>query len=125
MSVYEGLCAKLRKNFHFSIFLHIFAITMCNRKECITRLKAALPFIRSEFGVRSLTLFGSMARGDNQANSDVDICVDMPPKAFRVIALKQYLQELLGCDVDLVRRNPNLDYLLSNEIARDGIPVLQ
>lgn len=98
---------------------------MCNRKECITRLKAALPFIRSEFGVRSLTLFGSMARGDNQANSDVDICVDMPPKAFRVIALKQYLQELLGCDVDLVRRNPNLDYLLSNEIARDGIPVLQ
>ncbi len=49
----------------------------------------------------------------------------MPPKAFRVIALKQYLQELLGCDVDLVRRNPNLDYLLSNEIARDGIPVLQ
>ncbi len=98
---------------------------MCNRKECITRLKAALPFIRSEFGVKSLTLFGSMARGDNRDDSDVDICVEMPPKAFRVIALKRYLQDLLGCDVDLVRRNPNLDYLLSNEIARDGIPVLQ
>ena len=113
------------KFFVSPFFLRIFAMTMCNRKECITRLRAASPFIRSEFGVKSLTLFGSMARGDNHVGSDVDIFVDMPPKAFRVIALKHYLQDLLGCSVDLVRRNPNLDFLLSNEIARDGIPVLQ
>lgn len=65
-----------------------------------------------------------MARGDNRGDSDVDLCVEMPPKAFRVIALKYYLQELLGCNVDLVRRNSNLDFLLINEIARDGIPVI-
>ena len=117
--------ANLQKIFRFSILFRTFAPTMCTRTECIASLQAASPFIRSEFGVTSLTIFGSMARGNNRDGSDVDLCVEMPPKAFRVIALKYYLQDLLGCDVDLVRCNPNLDLLLTQEIARDGIPVLQ
>lgn len=96
---------------------------MCNRLECIERLKQATPYIRSEFGVDSLCLFGSMARGDNDEASDVDICVEMPPKALKVVALKLYLQELLGVAVDIVRKTSRLDKFLVNEIHRDGICI--
>ncbi len=37
------------------------------------------------------------------------------------IALKNFLQDLLGMAVDLVRRNPRLDPFLVDEIERDGI----
>lgn len=77
---------------------------MCTRHQCISRLSEAAPILKSEFGVTSLCLFGSMARGDNREGSDVDVCVEMPPKAFRILALKDYLQQLLGTAVDLVRR---------------------
>ena len=96
---------------------------MCNRLECIEKLKQATPYIRSEFGVDSLCLFGSMARGDNDEASDVDICVEMPPKALKVVALKLYLQELLGVAVDIVRKTSRLDKFLVNEIHRDGICI--
>lgn len=96
---------------------------MCTRQQCIARLTEVTPYLRSEFGVESLCLFGSMARGDNRADSDVDVCVCMPPKAFKIVALKNFLQDLLGVAVDIVRRNPRLDAFLLNEIERDGITI--
>jgi predicted nucleotidyltransferase len=82
-----------------------------------------MPYIRDNFGVQSLSLFGSMARGENTATSDVDVYVEMPPKAFKVVALKLYLQELLGTTVDVVRKSPYLDKFLIHEINRDGICI--
>jgi predicted nucleotidyltransferase len=96
---------------------------MCTRSQCISRLQEAAPHIRKEFGVTALSLFGSMARGDNREGSDVDVFVDMPPKAYRVVALKLYLQDLLGEDVDVVRKSPYLDEFLLREIERDGICI--
>jgi len=96
---------------------------MCTRHQCIQRLNASAPYIREEFGVESLCLFGSVARGDNREGSDVDICVDMPPKALKVVALKHFLQDLLGAAVDVVRRTPRLDAFLQQEIERDGIVI--
>lgn len=85
----------------------------------------AAPYIRREFNVKSMCLFGSMARGDNSSGSDADVCVDMPPKAFRVLALKSFLQDLLGMSVDLIRRNPNMSKFLINEIERDGLYIIR
>lgn len=96
---------------------------MCTRQQCIALLREASPYIRQEFGVVSLRLFGSMARGDNREGSDVDVCVEMPPKAFKVVALKNFLQDLLGVAVDVVRKTPRLDKFLTNEIDRDGINI--
>jgi predicted nucleotidyltransferase len=44
---------------------------MCTRQQCIEKLKASIPYIQKEFGVSSLCLFGSIARGDNREDSDV------------------------------------------------------
>lgn len=96
---------------------------MSEKQQCIKLLTEATPYIRSEFGVRSMRVFGSVARGEENDESDIDIFVDMPPKAFKVVGLKQYLQELLGRAVDVVRNHSHLDPFLTNEINRDGITI--
>ena len=96
---------------------------MSGKQQCIELLTLATPYIRSEFGVRSMQMFGSMARDEENNGSDVDIFVDMPPKAFKMVSLKQYLQELLGRAVDVVRNHSHLDPFLINEINRDGITI--
>jgi uncharacterized protein len=57
----------------------------------------------NSFGVKSLALFGSVARGEAHPDSDVDLLVefDRPVGLFGLIALQQRLEELLGCSVDL------------------------
>lgn len=96
---------------------------MSEKQHCIELLMEATPYIRSEFGVRSMRMFGSMARGEENSESDVDLFVDMPPKIFKVVELKQFLQELLGRAVDVVRNHSHLDPFLTKEIDRDGITI--
>ena len=57
----------------------------------------------NSYGVKSLALFGSVARGEARPDSDVDLLVefDRPVGLFGLIALQQRLEELLGCPVDL------------------------
>jgi len=63
--------------------------------------------IASRFGVASLSLFGSIARGEAAADSDVDILVTFvkTPGIFGFLELKEYLENLLQCSVDLVTKN--------------------
>lgn len=96
---------------------------MCTRAECIDRLTRATPYIRSEFGVKSMCLFGSVARGDNMPESDIDIFVDMPPKMFKVIGLKQFLEDLLGKAVDVVRKQSQLNDFFLKQIERDAVTI--
>jgi predicted nucleotidyltransferase len=58
----------------------------------------------AKLGVKSLSLFGSVARGDERPDSDVDILVEFKGRATfdRYMDTKFYLEELLKCKVDLV-----------------------
>jgi uncharacterized protein len=60
-----------------------------------------------KLGVRELSLFGSVAQNKAKAGSDIDILVDFDSTRgiFAYIGLKNYLEELLHCDVDLVTKN--------------------
>jgi hypothetical protein len=55
-------------------------------------------------GVISLRLFGSVARGDERTDSDVDLLVsfDETPSYSHFMRLRIFLEDLLGCRVDLV-----------------------
>lgn len=61
----------------------------------------------AELGIRSLDIFGSVARGEAAAGSDVDLLVDFdrPIGLFHFFRVQRRLQELLGCRVDLVMRD--------------------
>ena len=67
------------------------------RRADILRLAAA-------HGARSVQIFGSMARGEADARSDVDFLVEMEPgrSLFDLGGLQMDLQELLDCEVDIV-----------------------
>lgn len=56
-----------------------------------------------EFGVRSIGLFGSCARGEESATSDLDFLVELDNNTFDAyMGLKDFLEELFECRVDLV-----------------------
>jgi len=57
-------------------------------------------------GVEEISIFGSVARGEAEPGSDVDVLVRHQPSAplsfFRVCRLRYFLEEILGEKVDLV-----------------------
>ena len=55
------------------------------------------------FGVKSLMVFGSVARDEARTDSDVDLLVefDCPVGLFTFVRLKRYLEEILDSSVDL------------------------
>ena len=59
--------------------------------------------LRNQFSVKSLSLFGSVARNEASSISDVDLLVEFsrPVGYFGLFALQDYLENLLGCPVDL------------------------
>ena len=60
----------------------------------------------TQLSVKSLALFGSVARGENRPGSDVDFLVEFEGLATfdKYLDLKFFLEELLKCRVDLVTR---------------------
>ncbi len=97
---------------------------MCTSRECIVLLTQNMPHIIKEYGVTGMCLFGSVARGDNRADSDVDILVDMPPKIFQISALKDFLEKILDTSVDIVRRHSHLSQKFMDQISHEGITIL-
>jgi predicted nucleotidyltransferase len=74
-----------------------------NRQAILDRLSAEAPALREKYGVKSLAVFGSMARGDDREGSDVDLLVtfDGPATFDNFMGLKLYLEDTLGRPVDL------------------------
>lgn len=76
------------------------------REEVIRRLAETRAELAG-LGVRSLNLFGSVARGESGPDSDVDLLVDFdrPIGLFHFARVQRRLEEILGCHVDLVMRD--------------------
>ena len=68
----------------------------------------------AEYGIISIGIFGSVARGTHSENSDIDICVTLEkPSIFRMVHIKE----------DIVRLRDNMDSVLKRDIKRDCIYV--
>jgi predicted nucleotidyltransferase len=78
-----------------------------------------------QLGVKSLDLFGSVARDEAQPTSDVDFLVefDRPYGLFQLLRVKHYLEDLLECPVDLGTRTALREHL-REPVLRDLIHVL-
>ena len=62
--------------------------------------------LRERFGVRSIAIFGSYARGEETELSDVDILVEFErPIGWEIVDLRDYSEELLGVPVDVITKN--------------------
>ena len=74
------------------------------RDEVLTRLRAHKATLSQRFGIAELALFGSFARDQAAADSDVDILVrfDGPATSKRYFGVQFYIEDLLNRQVDLV-----------------------
>ncbi|MBI2940847.1 MAG: nucleotidyltransferase family protein [Chloroflexi bacterium] len=78
----------------------------------------------ARFGVKSLALFGSVARGEARAESDVDLLVEFnrPVGLFEFVALRDYLERILGRPVDLGTPD-SLKPRLRDRVLREAVRV--
>ena len=79
-------------------------VAAMDRQAILDRLRAEAPALKRKYAVKSLAVFGSMARGDDREDSDVDVLVTFetgrtPGLAF--FALQDELSAMLGRTVDL------------------------
>ena len=79
-----------------------------NRQEILERLRQNERALRAR-GVAHAALFGSRARGDNRADSDTDIMIEVDPDAritvYDYVGLKEYIASLFDGPVDVVSRD--------------------
>lgn len=66
-------------------------------------LRDLKPELERRFGVRRIGVFGSVARGEDDGDSDVDVLVELAePIGWELLDLQERLEEALGRRVDLV-----------------------
>lgn len=76
-----------------------------NREKVIEQLKGAKGILFQKYPIHSLALFGSMARGDESSESDIDILVEFnQPVGFEIVDLAEELETLLKHKIDLVSK---------------------
>ena len=89
--------------------------TLEKRKDEILR-------ISSQHGARNVRIFGSRAREGSSETSDLDLLVEMKPNSslLDLIAIKQDLEDLLGCKVDVVTES-SLSPYIKDEILKEAV----
>ena len=91
----------------------------------IARIKRKIMPILKRYGVMKAALFGSVVRGEEKKNSDIDILVDIEKDIglLEFIGLKQELEDALGHPVDLVEYG-TIKPLLRDRILSEQVVLL-
>ena len=95
---------------------------MINKTQAIGKISSQKTFLKDKYFVKEIGIFGSVARGDQKPDSDVDILVDFesPIGIFDFIRLEDYLSKLLGSKVDLVTKT-GLKSAIKDDILNQAI----
>ena len=79
---------------------------MKNLEKIKKILKEHKTIIEKQFKVKEIGIFGSYVRGENDDTSDIDLVVEFyePVGFFAFLGLEEYLERILGINVDLVSK---------------------
>jgi predicted nucleotidyltransferase len=97
-----------------------------NREQALTVLARAKPVLQQRFGVTRLALFGSRARGDNRADSDIDVAIDVRPESrfslIDLVGVAHEIEDETGLHANIFMRR-SLDDSFRRTLERDGIEI--
>ncbi|MCA9996569.1 MAG: nucleotidyltransferase family protein [Anaerolineales bacterium] len=90
----------------------------------LSTLRQQQPYLNDKYHVESLGIFGSVVRGEEHQESDLDLLVTFSetPSLLEFISLEIYLSELLGVKVDLVMKD-SLKPHIGKHILAEVVPV--
>lgn len=95
-------------------------------EDILRILRAHMAELREQYGVKSLSVFGSYLRGEQRKRSDLDLLVEFEEGArmtlFRFVELEGHLGDLLGVKVDLVMKSA-LKPAIGERILAEALPV--
>ncbi len=75
-------------------------------------------------GITSIGLFGSFSKDEGKESSDVDIIIEISePDIYKLVHIKDDLENLLQKTVDIVRNREKMNPYLKKHIVRDAIYV--
>lgn len=86
--------------------------------------RAEILAVAAKYGAYNVRLFGSVARGEADADSDVDLLVELEPhrSLLDLGGLLMELQALLGCSVDVVTEK-GLRKRIRDRVLREAVPL--
>lgn len=117
----QGFTALL---IYISIFVKQKGIAMKTTAEIIEILRDYKARSAEKYGIETLGLFGSVARGEQNEKSDIDVFIRLKkPDFFVRMAIKEELEHLFHTEIDLVPIFETMRMLLRNNIKQDAIYV--
>jgi len=94
------------------------------KDEIINTLQSEKLFLKENYGVVSIGLFGSYAKGIEKQDSDVDFLVEFKEPSYSLLmGLYSYLENKLNSKIEIVRKGPHLSDRFLNTIKNDLIYV--
>jgi len=91
-------------------------------RDILDLLKAEKAFLKNEFGVINIGLFGSYAKGTQRADSDIDFLVEFKEPRFEWVAgLQIYLEKRFNRKIELVRKSTSVNRRLTDRIEDEVI----
>ena len=97
---------------------------MKTTEEILYILGQFKPYAIKRYGINELGVFGSVARGEQTENSDVDIFyIGKALSLLSLDTLQCELEKILECKVDVVRVRENMNPMLRNRIMKEGCYV--
>ena len=95
-----------------------------NRHQLIQSQRDQILTIGHKYGVKSIKLFGSVARGEENQMSDLDFLVELEPgrSLFDLGGLQVDLEETLKCNVDVVTEN-GLRERIREDVLREAVAL--
>ncbi|MGL2993297.1 nucleotidyltransferase family protein [Flavobacterium sp. TSSA_36] len=94
------------------------------KEEIINALKGDKQYLAENFGVASIALFGSYAKGLENKDSDIDFIVEFSVPSYSLLmGLYTYLEDKLQSKIEIIRKGPHLSERFINSIQNDLIYV--
>ncbi len=95
-----------------------------NQTELIKENRQDILRIAAKYGAYNVRVFGSVVRGSAGPESDIDVLVDIEPgrSLLDLGGLLIELQELLGCNVDVVTEK-GLKERIRDRVIREAVPL--
>ncbi len=92
--------------------------------DVLSENREAILKLAEKYGASNVRVFGSVARGEAEADSDIDLLVDFRPDYSLLdrIGLIQELQDLLGRKVDVIPAKMLREHMRS-EVMKDAVPL--